>query len=178
LTTENIEKNTIIEKNSRYPIKATTNVISQKSENINGLNITFDFEERLEKQILQSLPQEALITSAKFEGTNIALYTKNPEFSLTELTLHLSALSKSLKKRFIIRTDPSIRLTEDESRLAITKILPKEITVSVIFCDEATGEVILEVNNPEGITPDIFFKDCKGNRMDNSYSKISAYSIK
>jgi len=47
----------------------------KKSENINGLNITFDFEEKLEKQILQSLPQEALITSAKFEGTNIALYT-------------------------------------------------------------------------------------------------------
>ena len=161
MTTENIEKNSIIEKNNRYPIKATTNVLSQKSEHINGLNITFDFEEKLEKQILQSLPQEALITSAKFEGTNIALYTKNPEFSLTELTLHLSALSKSLKKRFIIRTDPSIRLTEDESRLAITKILPKEITVSVIFCDEATGEVILEVNNPEGITPDIFLKIAK-----------------
>ena len=92
MTTENIEKNSIIEKNNRYPIKATTNVLSQKSEHINGLNITFDFEEKLEKQILQSLPQEALITSAKFEGTNIALYTKNPEFSLTKLTLHLSAL--------------------------------------------------------------------------------------
>lgn len=161
MTTENIEKNSTIEKNNRYPIKATTNILSEKSEHLNGLNIAFDFEEKLEKQILQSLPEEALITSAKFEGTNIALYTKNPEFSLTELTLHLSALSKSLKKRFIIRTDPSIRLTEDESRLAITKILPKEITVSVIFCDEATGEVILEVNNPEGITPDIFLKIAK-----------------
>jgi uncharacterized protein len=95
------------------------------------------------------------------EGTNIALYTKNPEFSLTDLTLHLSALSKSLKKRFIIRTDPNIRLTEDESRSAITKILPKEISVSVIFCDDATGEVILEVNNPEGITSDIFLKIAK-----------------
>jgi KH/beta-lactamase-domain protein len=36
--------------------------------------------------------------------------------------------------------------------------LPKEVTISVIFCDEATGEVILEVNNPEGITSDIFIK--------------------
>ena len=33
--------------------------------------------------------------------------------------------------------------------------------VSVIFCDEATGEVVLEVNNPEGITPDIFLKIAK-----------------
>ena len=57
-----------------------------------------NFEEKLEKQILQSLPQEALITCAKFEGTNIALYTKNPEFSLTELTLHLISSIKIIKK--------------------------------------------------------------------------------
>ena len=55
-----------MEKNNSYPIKTTTNVLSEKSEHINGLNITFDYEEQLEKQILQSLPQEALITSAKF----------------------------------------------------------------------------------------------------------------
>ena len=40
----------------------------------------------------------------------------------------------------------------------ISKILPKQVTISVIFCDEATGEVILEVNNPEGITSEIFIK--------------------
>jgi uncharacterized protein len=162
LTTENIEKNDFLEKNNTgNSIKTIPKMNSEKNEHSGFSNITMDFEEKLEKQILLSIPPEAQITCAKFEGTNIALYTKNPEFSLTELTLHLSALSKSLKKRFIIRTDPSIRLTENESRLAITKILPKEISVSVIFCDEATGEVILEVNNPEGITPDIFLKIAK-----------------
>jgi predicted metal-dependent RNase len=67
-----------------------------------------------------------------------------------------------MKKRFIIRTDPSIRLSEDDTRNAINKILPKEILITVIFCDEATGEVILEVNNPEGITPEIFIKIATG----------------
>jgi uncharacterized protein len=162
LTTENIEKNDFLEKNNTgNSIKTISKMNSEKNEHSGFSNITMDFEEKLEKQILLSIPPEAQITCAKFEGTNIALYTKNPEFALTELTLHLSALSKSLKKRFIIRTDPNIRLTEDESRLAITKILPKEISVSVIFCDEATGEVILEVNNPEGITPDIFLNIAK-----------------
>ncbi|HEY0579925.1 MAG TPA: beta-CASP ribonuclease aCPSF1 [Candidatus Nitrosocosmicus sp.] len=162
MTTENIEKKDFLEKNNTgNSIKASSKMISEKNEHSGFSNITMDFEEKLEKQILLSIPPEAQITCAKFEGTNIALYTKNPEFALTELTLHLSALSKSLKKRFIIRTDPNIRLTEDESRLAITKILPKEISVSVIFCDEATGEVVLEVNNPEGITPDIFLNIAK-----------------
>jgi len=154
LTTENIEKSINHGDN-------VSKVNFGKKEYGGSSKITIDFEEQLEKEIMKSLPSEALISSAKFEGTNIALYTKNPEFSLTELTLHLSALSKSLKKRFIIRTDPSIRLTEDETRAEITKILPKEISVSVIFCDEATGEVVLEVNKPEGITSDIFLKIAK-----------------
>ena len=143
------------------PIEKASNVSFGKKEYNGSSKITIDFEEQLEKEIMRSLPTESLITSAKFEGTNIALYTKNPEFALTDLTLHLSALSKSLKKRFIIRTDPSIRLNEDDTRSEINKILPKEISVSVIFCDEATGEVVLEVSKPEGITPDIFLKIAK-----------------
>ena len=125
------------------------------------LSSSVNFEEKLESQVMQSIPKEAQITVVRCESANIALYTKNPSFALTELTLHLSALSKSMKKRFIIRTDPSIRLSEDDARNAINKILPKEILITVIFCDEATGEVILEVNNPEGITPEIFLQIAK-----------------
>ena len=160
MTIDNIEKNNVLNKEI-IPLKNISKVSFGKHDYDGSSKVTMDFEEKLEKQILQSLPPEAEITSAKFEGTNIALYTKNPEFSLTELTLHLSGLSKSLKKRFIIRTDQNIRLTEDQTRIAITKILPKDIVVSVIFCDDATGEVVLEVNNPEGITPDIFLKIAK-----------------
>jgi len=160
LTIDKIEKNNVLEKEI-IPLKNISKINFGRTDYDGSSKVTMDFEEKLEKQILQSLPPEAEITCAKFEGTNIALYTKNPEFSLTELTLHLSGLSKSLKKRFIIRTDQNIRLTEDQTRLSITKILPKDIVVSVIFCDDATGEVVLEVNNPEGITPDIFLKIAK-----------------
>jgi KH/beta-lactamase-domain protein len=108
-----------------------------------------DNESSIAKIILQSIPQESCVTSAKFEGPNIALYTKNPKFSLTELTYHLSSLSKTLRKRFVIRTDPSIRLSEDKTRSVVVKLLPKDVLVSAVFCDDATGEVILEVNRPE-----------------------------
>jgi uncharacterized protein len=101
------------------------------------------------KTVLDSLPQEAQVTMAKFEGPNIALYTKNPKFSLTELAYHLSSLSKNLKKRFVIRTDPSIRLSEDKTRSVVGNLLPKDVLVSAVFCDDALGEVILEVNKPE-----------------------------
>jgi len=108
-------------------------------------------EEAIIKSIFDSIPKESQITIARFEGPNIALYTKNPRFSLTELTYYLSSLSKTLKKRFIVRTDPSIRLQEDETRTIVSKILPKDVIVSAVFCDDATGEVVLEVNKPESV---------------------------
>jgi KH/beta-lactamase-domain protein len=64
-------------------------------------------------------------------------------------------LSKTLKKRFIIRTDPSVRLPEDQTRQAVAKLLPKDVHVSAIFCDDATGEVVLEVSKPEAIDPNM-----------------------
>jgi uncharacterized protein len=115
-------------------------------------------EGTLTKTILDSLPPEAQITTARFEGPSIAIYTKNPKFSLTELTYHLSSLSRSLKKRFVVRTDPSIRLPEDETRDKISNLLPKEIIVSAVFCDEATGEVVLEVNKPEVVDAEMVIR--------------------
>ena len=103
--------------------------------------------------LVSLLPKEASITAARFEGPKIALYTKNPKFALTELTLHLSGLSKIMKKRFVIRTDPSIRISEDLTRSTVLKLVPKNVTLSAAFCDDATGEVILELSSPEAITP-------------------------
>jgi uncharacterized protein len=124
---------------------------SKEKESYSSTRATTSNEGTIEKTVLDSIPKESQVTTAKFEGPNIALYTKNPKFSLTELTFHLSYLSKNLKKRFVIRTDPSIRLSEDKTRSVVSSLLPKDVLVSAVFCDDALGEVILEVNKPEAI---------------------------
>jgi uncharacterized protein len=124
---------------------------SKEKNNYSSTRVTTSNEGAIEKTVLDSIPKESQVTTAKFEGPNIALYTKNPKFSLTELTFHLSYLSKNLKKRFVIRTDPSIRLSEDKTRSVVGSLLPKDVLVSAVFCDDALGEVILEVNKPEAI---------------------------
>src|SRR5918996_752198 len=125
----------------------------------NGImKVTTQCEEAVSKIILKSIPSDSQITFVRFEGPNIALYTKNPKFALTELTYFLSSLSKSFKKRFIIRTDPSSRLPEDQTRQAVVKLLPKDVQVSAIFCDDATGEVVLEVSKPEAIDPNMLIQ--------------------
>src|ERR687894_2563759 len=129
-------------------------LLKQNTEN-EITKVTTQCEEAVSKVILKSIPSDSQITIVRFEGPNIALYTKNPKFALTDLTYFLSSLSKTLKKRFIIRTDPSSRLPEDETRVAVVKLLPKDVQVSAIFCDDATGEVVLEVSKPEAIDPNM-----------------------
>jgi KH/beta-lactamase-domain protein len=128
---------------------------SKEKDNYSSTRVTTSNEGAIAKTVLDSIPKESQVTTAKFEGPNIALYTKNPKFSLTELTFHLSYLSKNLKKRFVIRTDPSIRLSEDKTRSVVGNLLPKDVLVSAVFCDDALGEVILEVNKPEAIDGDM-----------------------
>lgn len=120
--------------------------------------MTTESEDEVAKYIMRGIPAEAKITVVRFEGPNIALYTKNPKFALTDLTYYLSSLSKTLKKRFIVRTDSSVRLGEDQTRQSIVKLLPKDVQVSAVFCDDATGEVILEVNKTEAIEPEMIVR--------------------
>jgi len=141
---------------SSTPMSPGTTTVSSGEEIDNGFTkVTTQCEEAVSKVILKSIPSDSQITFVRFEGPNIALYTKNPKFALTELTYFLSSLSKTLKKRFIIRTDPSSRLPEDQTRQAVVKLLPKDVQVSAIFCDDATGEVVLEVSKPEAIDPNM-----------------------
>jgi KH/beta-lactamase-domain protein len=156
--------NNIYDDDNRKHKHIVQNTIPKKdkeNENQFTAKLTLDSEGDMAKTVLQSIPKESLITSAKFEGPNIALYTKNAKFSLTELTYYLSSLSKSLKKRFVIRTDPSIRIAEEETRKAVVKLLPKDVLVSAVFCDDATGEVVLEVNKPEVVSPEIVVEIAK-----------------
>jgi len=152
---ENIDGNESISLQNATELTST----SKSKKNLRQENIErrekFGQDEVFTSMILPSVPPEARIVSAKFEVPNISLYTLNPKFSLTELTYYLSSLSRSLKKRFIVRTDPSIRLSEEQTRAAILKVLPSGLTISAVFCDDATGELVLEVNRPELITPDI-----------------------
>ena len=138
-------------------IRSAASASTRASEDIdNGITkVTTQSEEAVSKIILKSIPSDSRITFVRFEGPNIALYTKNPKFALTELTYFLSSLSKTLKKRFIIRTDPTSRLPEDQTRQAVVKLLPKDVQISAIFCDDATGEVVLEVSKPEAIDPNM-----------------------
>src|ERR687893_228226 len=163
-TTTNAPKNnrssssTTTTTTARPPPTPPARALSREDVDNGITKVTTQCEEAVSKVILKSIPSDSQITFVRFEGPNIALYTKNPKFALTELTYFLSSLSKTLKKRFIIRTDPTSRLPEDQTRQAVVKLLPKDVQVSAIFCDDATGEVVLEVSKPEAIDPNMLIQ--------------------
>ena len=97
--------------------------------------------------ILQSIPKEANVTKIEYEGPRIALYTNAPRY-LMENNEIISNLVNVIKKRIVVRTDESIRKSEDESRRTLTECIPKDADFQGAFFDIATGEVSIEAKRP------------------------------
>ncbi len=97
--------------------------------------------------ILQSIPKEAQVSKIDYEGPRIALYTKSPLY-LMEHNEIISDLVNVIKKRIVVRTEESIRKTEEDARQIIAKALPKEAELQGTFFDNATGEMSVEVKRP------------------------------
>ena len=97
--------------------------------------------------ILQSMPKEASITKIEYEGPRIALYTNSPRY-LLENNETISKLVNIIKKRIVIRTDESIRKSEDECRKIIAEHVPKEANLQATLFDTSTGEVSIEAKRP------------------------------
>jgi KH/beta-lactamase-domain protein len=97
--------------------------------------------------ILQSLPQEASLTKIEYEGPCIALYSKNPGYLLQNNQLVLNMVN-TIKKRIVIRTDESIRLSQDESSKVIADTIPMEAVVNGTFFDAVLGEAVIFAKKP------------------------------
>jgi KH/beta-lactamase-domain protein len=97
--------------------------------------------------ILQSIPKEANVTKIDYEGPRIALFTNTPRY-LMEHNEIISNLVNVIKKRIVVRTDESIRKSEEEARQIIAQAVPKEADLQGTFFDTAIGEVSIEAKRP------------------------------
>lgn len=97
--------------------------------------------------LLQSIPRGARVTKIEYEGPYIAIYTSSPKFLLDRNKL-LSSLVTSIKKRIVVRTDPSIRKPETAVKKMLADYLPTNADLHGTHFDEATGEVTIEVKRP------------------------------
>jgi len=100
----------------------------------------------IRQAILDKIPPEVGITRIEFEGPRLAIYCHKPEI-LQERGHIVGEIAGVIKKRIVIRSDPSVRLPEIQSESIIKEILEEAGLVQAYF-DPALGEVVLEVEKP------------------------------
>ena len=104
-------------------------------------------DKKTRQTILEHLPKEAEITRIEFEGPSLAIYTKKPEIRVTE-SRAITEIVNLIKKRIVIRSDPSVRMAEPEAQKTIAGIIPQEAEVTNVLFDPTIGEAVIEAKKP------------------------------
>jgi len=99
------------------------------------------------EKIKSSLPSKAKISDIKYEGCEIVLYTKDKDFFISD-PKEIKDLVSSLKKRIILRPDPSICLDDETAAEEIKKIVPEEAGLQDLDFEPDFGTVTIEANKP------------------------------
>ncbi|RLF16904.1 MAG: beta-CASP ribonuclease aCPSF1 [Thermoprotei archaeon] len=107
------------------------------------MNRERDVLELIRREILSNIPLEARITRIDFEGPQIVVYTGNPAAVYEEEDV-IRKIAKTIKKRIVIRADPSVRMDKKKAEEIIRKLIPEEAEIHRIIFDDVTGEVIIK----------------------------------
>ena len=101
----------------------------------------------ISQHILENIPPEAEVTRIEYEGPALAVYTKKPEI-LVEQSFVIAEIVKLIRKRIVVRSDPSIRAKERETERIIKEIVSEEAEITNINFDPSLGEVVIEAKKP------------------------------
>ncbi|UCE44575.1 MAG: beta-CASP ribonuclease aCPSF1 [Candidatus Bathyarchaeota archaeon] len=104
-------------------------------------------EAEISQTILKHIPKEAEISRIEFEGPALAVYTKKPEV-LVDQSYIIADIVNLIRKRIVVRSDPSVRLPEKDTEIIISETVPEEAGISNISFDPSLGEVVIEAKKP------------------------------
>ncbi|MCK5297926.1 MAG: beta-CASP ribonuclease aCPSF1, partial [Candidatus Heimdallarchaeota archaeon] len=93
--------------------------------------------------ILAKTPPSADITEIEFEGPEVAVYSRNPQILVDNGEL-VKNLAKDLRKRIVIRSDPSVRKDQTKATNLVKDLVPEEAEISSIQFDPNIGEILIE----------------------------------
>ncbi|MBX5321805.1 MAG: beta-CASP ribonuclease aCPSF1 [Candidatus Bathyarchaeota archaeon] len=101
----------------------------------------------ISQYVLEHVPKEAEVTRVEYEGPMLAIYAKKPEL-LVEQSSIIADIVNVIRKRIVVRSDPSVRLPEKETEKIAHEIIPPEAEVTDINFDPSLGEIIIEAKKP------------------------------
>jgi len=101
----------------------------------------------ISQYILEHVPKEAEVTRIEYEGSTLAVYTKRPEVLIEQGNV-IANIVNVIRKRIVIRSDPSVRLQETEAEKIAKDIISPEAEVTDINFDPSLGEIIIDAKKP------------------------------
>ncbi|MFQ6051779.1 MAG: beta-CASP ribonuclease aCPSF1 [Candidatus Hydrothermarchaeota archaeon] len=99
------------------------------------------------KLTLSDTPEGSTVTDVQFEGPEIVVYSKSP-FLLMDNGEIIRQLAKDIRKRIVIRPDPSVLADPEEAKTKIKQVVPEEAEMTNVTFDPNTGDVIIEAKKP------------------------------
>src|SRR5216117_3815804 len=93
------------------------------------------------------VPDHVEITQVDFEGPTIVIYTKNMEVFAESNDL-VRQIAQQLRRRIVVRPDPSLLAPPDEADKVIREVIPAEAQITGIYFETETGEVTIEALSP------------------------------
>jgi len=99
------------------------------------------------KELQAKLPKDAQISEVKFEGSEIVIYTKNPDFFRNSEEV-VRGIVKELKKRVEIRPDLTITMEPERTKKKIEEIVPTDAGIKAIYFEPELGKVVIEAQKP------------------------------
>jgi KH/beta-lactamase-domain protein len=106
-----------------------------------------DNQAKIREAVFKYIPKEAEVSRIEYEGPRIAIYSKRPGILLEHSSIIGSVVS-AIRKRIVIRSDPTVRLSEPETEKIIHSLIVKEAEITNITFDPSLGEVSIEAKKP------------------------------
>jgi len=97
--------------------------------------------------ILEHVPIEAEVTRIEYEGPMLSVYAKKPEILVDQSSI-VAEIVGVIRKRIVIRPDPSVRLPETEAEKITRELIVPEAEITDISFDPSLGEIIIETKKP------------------------------
>jgi KH/beta-lactamase-domain protein len=97
--------------------------------------------------ILEHVPREAEVTRIEYEGPMLAVYTKKPEILVDQSSI-VAEIVGVIRKRIVVRPDPSVRLPETDAEKMTRELISPEAEITDINFDPSLGEIIIETKKP------------------------------
>ncbi|ELZ08649.1 KH-domain/beta-lactamase-domain-containing protein [Halovivax asiaticus JCM 14624] len=101
----------------------------------------------LKAEITSELPSDISVSSVKYEGPELVVYTHDPKKFAQEGDL-VRKLASKLRKRITVRPDPSVLSRPEEAREQIMDVIPDDAGVEDLDFHADTGEVVIEAAKP------------------------------